>query len=91
MSKYIASAFILYGNCIGTQWYEFLQIFPQRKSFINQHIQIDTVSMIDLLIQTGQTQCMKKSSSPESRALWFQYFDLANEAKLTSKAELEDV
>ena len=32
--------------------------------------------MIDLLMVTGKTQYMKQPSSSESRAIWFQYFDL---------------
>ncbi len=30
-----------------------IQIFPKRKSLIHQHIQIDTTSMLDLLVDKG--------------------------------------
>jgi len=55
-----------------------MQLFPQRHSNVYQHIQIDTVSMVDLLVEDGRTALMKGSiSSAETRQIWHKYFDLS--------------
>ena len=54
-----------------------IQIFPQRKSHIVCHVQIDTVSMLELLIDKGVTRLKKTPSCQESRDQWHRFFDFS--------------
>jgi len=57
-----------------------MELFPQITSHIPNHMQIDTVSMIDLLHYPpeGRNRLLRHPSSADARLVWNQYFDLAS-------------
>jgi hypothetical protein len=81
---YLKSLFYM-ANYLEVNQLKSINLFPQRSSQIACHVQIDTASMLELLIDRGVSQYLRSPSSEEAREKWNHYFDFSKVKRINPK------